>query len=82
MASIADLRRQIEQIDRQVIDLLARRSKMMKGVIGQQEEIDQEWEEQVLSNWLEEAFDFGLDEAAATKVCKAVMEMGKKTAEI
>lgn len=55
---------------------------MMKGITSQQEEDDMEWEEQVLSNWLEEAFDLGLDEHATTKVCKSVMDMGKKTVEI
>ncbi len=82
MASVADLRRQIDQTDRQIIDLLARRTKMMKGVLTQQEGDDPEWEEQVLSNWLEEAFDAGMDEGATTKVCKSVMDMGKKTAEL
>lgn len=55
---------------------------MMKSILIQQEDEDPEWEEQVLSNWLEEAFDFGLDEGATTRVCKSVMDMGKKTAEI
>lgn len=55
----------------------------MKGVLLQtDDEIDPDWQEQVLSNWLEQAFDFGLDEHASQKVCQAVMEVGKKTVEI
>ena len=42
---------------------------------------DKEREAQVLSNWLEEGFDYDLDEAGLEKVCKAVMEMGRKAKE-
>lgn len=43
------------------------------------EEPDKEREQQVLSNWLEEGFDFDLDEVVLEKICKAVMEMGRKS---
>jgi chorismate mutase len=62
VASLADLRRQIDQLDRQLMDLLARRTKLMKGVLAQtDDEVDPDWQEQVLSNWLEQAFDFDAD---------------------
>lgn len=83
MATVADLRRQIEQLDRQIIELLARRTKMAKSIhmqIPEEEEAD--WDEQVLSNWLEQSFDFGMDEGGTQKVCKSVIELAKKTAEI
>ncbi len=80
MPSVSDLRRQVDAVDRQVVELLSRRMKLLKQVVGQLEddEIDKDREAQVLSNWLEEGFDYDLDEAALEKVCKTVMEMGRK----
>jgi hypothetical protein len=46
------------------------------------EEEEADWDEQVLSNWLEQSFDFGMDEGGTQKVCKSVIELAKKTAEI
>ncbi len=80
MASVSDLRRQVDALDRQVVELLARRMTILKQVLNQVEEDgpDKEREAQVLSNWLEEGFDYDLDESSLEKVCKAVMEMGRK----
>ncbi len=80
MPSIADLRRQVDALDRQIVELLARRITLLKQVMNQLEddEPDKEREAQVLSNWLEEGFDYDLDEAALEKVTKAVMELGRK----
>jgi chorismate mutase len=80
MPSTTDLRRQVDALDRQVVDLLARRTTLVKQIMAHltEEEPDREREEQVLSNWLEEGIDFDLDEAPLEKVCKAVMEMGRK----
>lgn len=80
MASISDLRRQVDALDRDTVELLARRNKLVKQIMTQmkEEEVDDEREQQVLSNWLEEGFDFDIDEVALEKVCKAVMEMGRK----
>ena len=57
---------------------------MVKQIITQldEDEPDKEREAQVLSNWLEEGFDFDLDEAQLEKVCKQVMEMGRKAKEV
>ncbi len=81
MASIIDLRRQVDILDRQVVELLARRNTLVKQIMTQlkEDEPDKEREQQVLSNWLEEGFDFDLDEAMLERVCKAVMEMGRKS---
>lgn len=80
MASIIDLRRQVDILDRQVVELLARRNTLVKQIMTQlkEDEPDKEREQQVLSNWLEEGFDFDLDEAMLEKVCRNVMEMGRK----
>lgn len=80
MPSVSDLRRQVDAVDRQLVELLSRRMKLLKQVVGQLEddEVDKDREAQVLSNWLEEGFDYDLDEAALEKVCKTVMEMGRK----
>lgn len=80
MASIGDLRRQVDQVDRQVVELLARRNILVKQVMAQlpDEAPDKEREAQVLSNWLEEGFDYSLDEAGLERVCKAVMDLGRK----
>lgn len=81
MASIIDLRRQVDILDRQVVELLARRNTLVKQIMTQlkEDEPDKEREQQVLSNWLEEGFDFDLDESMLERVCKAVMEMGRKS---
>ena len=83
MPSLNDLRRQVDAVDRQVVELLSRRMVLLKQVIAQLEEDgpDKEREAQVLSNWLEEGFDYDLDEATLEKICKAVMEMGRKAKE-
>lgn len=80
MPSVSDLRRQVDALDRQVVELLSRRMTIVRQVLHQNEDDgpDKEREAQVLSNWLEEGFDYDLDEASLEKVCKAVMEMGRK----
>ncbi len=80
MSSTADLRRQVDGIDRQIVELLSRRMTVVRQVLNQLDDDapDKEREAQVLSNWLEEGFDYDLDEASLEKVSKAVMEMGRK----
>ena len=84
MPSVSDLRRQVDAVDRQIVELLSRRTFLVKQIITQldEDEPDKEREAQVLSNWLEEGFDFDLDEAQLEKVCKQVMEMGRKAKEV
>lgn len=83
MPSISDLRRQVDILDRQIVELLGRRAKLVRQVVVSREgeETDKEREAQVLSNWLEEGFDHDLDEAGLEKACKAVMDMSQKGAE-
>lgn len=78
-----DLRRQIDILDRQVVELLSRRNALVKQITRHldEDEPDKAREAQVLSNWLEEGFDFDIDEASLEKVCKAVMDMGRKAKE-
>lgn len=80
MASISDQRRQIDILDRQIVELLSRRMDLVRQVTAQlsDDESVATREEQVLSNWLEEAIDFDLDEASMEKICRAVIEMGRK----
>ncbi len=83
MASVLDLRRQVDQLDRQIIELLSRRTTIVKQVLAHlsDEDPDTDREQQVLSNWLEEAFDYDLDEVSVEKISKAVMELGRKSRE-
>ena len=83
MASVSDLRRQVDIVDRQIVELLARRTNIVRQVMHHldEDEVDKDREAQVLSNWLEEGFDLDLDEAALQKVCRSVMEMGSKARE-
>ncbi len=83
MPSVSDLRRQVDAIDRQMVELLSRRTLLVKQVMNQidEEEPDKEREAQVLSNWLEEGFDYDLDESSLERICKQVMEMGRKARE-
>jgi chorismate mutase len=80
MPSTIDLRRQVDTIDRQIVELLSRRTAIVKQITTrlEEDEPDKEREEQVLSNWLEEGIDFDLDEVTLEKICKGVMEMGRK----
>ncbi len=80
MATILDLRKQIDAVDRQVVELLSRRQKLVKQVLIHldEDEPDKEREQQVLSNWLEHGFDFDLDESSLGKIANNVMEMGRK----
>ena len=80
MSSVADLRRQVDKIDIQIIELLARRNGIVKQVMTQLDEEgpDVDREQQVLANWLEEGFDHDLNEPALAKVAHAVMELGRK----
>lgn len=80
MASVLDLRRQVDALDRQVVELLSRRNVLVKQITSQldEDEPDKAREAQVLSNWLEEGFDYDLDEVQLERVCKSVMEMGRK----
>ncbi len=84
MPSISDLRRQVDAVDRQIVELLSRRMVLLKQVVAKMEddETDKEREAQVLSNWLEEGFDYDLDESGLEKVCKSVMEMGRKAKDV
>lgn len=84
MPAISDLRRQVDQLDRQIVELLARRMTLVKqiGLQLKDDEPDTDREAQVLSNWLEEAIDYDLDESSMEKVSKAVIEMGRKAKEI
>jgi chorismate mutase len=83
MPSVSDLRRQVDALDRQIVELLSRRTVLVKQVMNHldEEEPDKDREAQVLSNWLEEGFDYDLDEVSLEKVCKTVMEMGRKAKE-
>ena len=83
MPSISDVRRQVDILDRQIVELLSRRTLLIKQILSQLEEDapDTEREQQVLSNWLEEGFDYDLDEMSLEKICKAVMELGRKAKE-
>ncbi len=80
MASVPELRRQVDGIDRQIVELLSRRTTLVRQTLAQTEDEgpDKDREAQVLSNWLEEGFDYDLDEPSLEKICKAVMEMGRK----
>lgn len=86
MPTIQDLRRQVDHLDRQIVEFLARRTALVRQVMRHLDDEDEEQPtnergQQVLSNWLEEGFDYDLDEPALTKVCTAVMELGRKSKE-
>lgn len=84
MASIADLRRQIDALDRQTVELLSRRNLLVRQILRakKDEEHDIDREHQVISNWLEEGFDYDMDEAILEKVCRAVMELGRRSKDV
>ena len=80
MSSVADLRRQVDKVDIQIVELLGRRNTLVKQEMTQldEEEPDTDREHQVLANWLEEGFDHELNEPALAKVAQAVIDLGRK----
>lgn len=84
MASILDLRRQIDAVDRQTVELLSRRNLLVRQILRakKDEEHDTDREHQVISNWLEEGFDYDMDETHLEKVCRAVMELGRRSKDV
>lgn len=76
MMTLVDIKEQLEKIDQQIIDLLEERVQIC---VGQYLEADEELE--MLSLWLEESAEKGLDDAKTEKIGKLVIGMCRATPE-
>ena len=74
--TLVDIKEQLESIDQQIINLLEERMHLCAGQsLGSDEEVE------ILSLWLEEAAEKGLDDAKMEKIAKFVIAMSRDTSE-
>lgn len=72
MMTLVDIQEQLEKLDQQIIKLLEERVRMCDGQnLSSDEELD------ILSMWLEEAAEKGLDEGKMEKISKLVITMSR-----
>lgn len=76
MMTLIDIKEQLEAIDHQIIKLLEERMHMCSG-----QNLDADEEVEMLSLWLEEAAERGLDDAKIERVAKLVIAMSRTTSE-
>lgn len=76
MMTLVDIQEQLEKIDGQILSLLEERGRICAGhSLSSDEELE------LLSLWLEEASERGLDEVKTEKVAKLVIAMCRRNAE-
>ena len=78
MVTLADVQDRLEQLDTQIIALLHERVRICRET-GRSLDGDQESE--LLSLWLEEAADRGIDEWKMERIAKLVLGMGRVVEE-
>jgi len=78
MVTLADVQDRLEQLDTQIIALLHERVRICRET-GRSLDGDQESE--LLSLWLEEAADRGMDEWKMERIAKLVLGMGRVVEE-
>lgn len=76
MMTLVDIQEQLEQIDAQIIKLLEERMHICAG-----QRLSGDEEAEILSLWLEEAADKGLDEGKMEKIGKFVIAMSRGESE-
>ena len=72
MMTLTDIQEQLEQIDQQIIKLLEERVRMCDS-----QNLSSDEELEILSLWLEEAAEKGLDEGKMDKIGKLVITMSR-----
>jgi chorismate mutase len=76
MMTLVDIKEQLEAIDHKIINLLEERTHLCSGhYLGSDEEVE------ILSLWLEEAAEKGLDDVRMEKIAKLVITMCRDSAE-
>lgn len=70
MMTLVDIQEQIEQLDLQIISLLEERARICAG-----QNLTGDEETEMLSLWLEEAAERGLDDAKMEKIAKFTIAM-------
>ena len=76
MMTLVDIKEQLEQIDQQIINLLEERMHICAG-----QSLDADEEAEILSLWLEEAAEKGLDDGKMEKIGKFVIAMSRENGE-
>jgi chorismate mutase len=72
MMTLADIQERLELLDMQIINLLQERSRICTDA-GNQGGLDGDQESEILSLWMEEAAERGLDESKMEKMAKLVI---------
>ncbi|MBU0458526.1 chorismate mutase [Patescibacteria group bacterium] len=76
MTTITDSRLQLEQIDQQIIGLIADRIQFCSEAREREEGLDsRDVESEFISQWIEEAADHGIDEVYMEKVAGVIVRM-------
>lgn len=76
MMTLVDIQEQLEKVDQQIISLLQERAQICAG-----QSLSGEEEADLLSVWLEEAADRGLDEGRMEKIGKLTIAMCRGSRE-
>lgn len=76
MMTLVDIKEQLESIDQQIINLLEERVHVCAG-----QSIDSDEEAEMLSLWIEESAEKGLDDAKTEKIGKLAIAMCREIAE-
>ena len=76
MTTMTETRLDLEKLDQQIISLLAERVQMCRDARARSEGLESgDVQVEVLSYWVEEAIDRGLDETLVEKVAGMVIRM-------
>ncbi|MCF7844944.1 MAG: hypothetical protein K9M03_03915 [Kiritimatiellales bacterium] len=82
MITITDTRIQLEKLDQQVLKLLSERVQMCIEARAREEGIDsKDVETDIISMWIEESVDLGLDEAITEKIANLVVRLCREEDE-
>lgn len=79
MVTFLDIQEKVEKIDVQIVALLADRAKLHVNL--DPEEMDADLVSDTVSLWIDEAAEFGLNEALIEKMARLAVLSSKKTEE-
>ncbi|MBU0766961.1 chorismate mutase [Patescibacteria group bacterium] len=82
MITMTDTRLQSEKLDQQVLKLFAERVQLCREARAREEGINsREVETEIISMWIEESIDLGLDEVIVEKIANLVVRLCREEDE-
>ena len=79
MVTFLDIQDKVESIDTQIVSLLSDRAKLHAGL--DPDEFDADLVSDIVSLWIDEAAEFGLNEVLMEKIARLVVMSSKKLEE-